>query len=153
MLPYRWVAIAITATGVVLVGVSELLADSLIKESTSTSSSSGSSGFDYMVLFGMFIILLGQFVGAIQMFKSIFACILNYTRVVEEKFIKQRNFVPMHVVGMEGLFGALIMAFIVLPALFVIPGKQVSMFCLASGNSTRIALSHIMIGKILGMQF
>ena len=101
MLPYRWVSIGITTCGLVLVGVSGMFTES---EST------GSAG---SMIFGMLMVLCGQFVAAIQM-------------VIEETFMKNKNFAPMHVVGMEGTFGVLFMAFVVLPVLFFVPGDQIS---------------------------
>ncbi len=43
--------------------------------------------------------LLGSFATASQM-------------IVEEVFLKKKNYHPLHVVGMEGFFGALIMGFV-----------------------------------------
>jgi len=69
LLPYRWVAMCVTIAGLVLVGVSGLLSDTFSGGSVSSStSSSADSGISYMMLFGMLCILLGQLVGAIQMF-------------------------------------------------------------------------------------
>ena len=102
MLPYRWVSICVTMSGLVLVGVSGMFTEQ---------DSTGSAG---SMLFGMCMVLLGQLVAAIQM-------------VIEETFMKNKNFMPMHVVGMEGTFGVIIMAFVVLPILFFMPGDQVSM--------------------------
>ncbi|KAH3767125.1 solute carrier family 35 member F6 [Pelomyxa schiedti] len=113
LLPYRWFAMCVTIVGLVLVGVSGLLSENLSnKASTSGSTSSSEDSSDsYMMIFGMICILLGQLVGAIQM-------------VIEEKFLKSRGLQPFHVVGMEGFFGVLLMAFTVLPFFYVVPGKQ-----------------------------
>eukprot|EP01105_Mastigella_eilhardi_P000859 TRINITY_DN1103_c0_g1_i1.p1 TRINITY_DN1103_c0_g1~~TRINITY_DN1103_c0_g1_i1.p1 ORF type:complete len:413 (+),score=115.11 TRINITY_DN1103_c0_g1_i1:87-1325(+) len=108
MLPYRWISMGITLVGLILVGVSGILTD---MTASTSGSSSGDSGFDYSMIFGMLMIIAGQFVGAIQM-------------VLEETFLKGRKFEPMHVVGMEGLLGAIIMATVVLPALYIVPGTQ-----------------------------
>ena len=164
MLPYRWIAIAVTFCGLVIVGVSGILnenakeakktkaflgetdADSASFPFSSSLSSSSSSvivnpvhpqkktssvgetffgifhfhiehisfhiSFQILISTGMAMILGGQLVGAVQM-------------VIEETFMKNKNFAPMHVVGMEGTFGIIFMALAVLPVLFFIPGDQV----------------------------
>eukprot|EP01100_Stratorugosa_tubuloviscum_P008728 TRINITY_DN3631_c0_g1_i2.p1 TRINITY_DN3631_c0_g1~~TRINITY_DN3631_c0_g1_i2.p1 ORF type:complete len:191 (+),score=52.98 TRINITY_DN3631_c0_g1_i2:888-1460(+) len=47
--------------------------------------------------------------------------------VIEEKVVRKHNFHPLNVVGMEGLFGSLIMSLIVLPILYFVP-PSVSFF-------------------------
>lgn len=44
--------------------------------------------------------------------------------IVEESFLKKKNFHPLQVVGMEGFFGIIFMSAIVLPVLYYIPGDQ-----------------------------
>jgi len=116
---YQIFAICFTMVGLVAVGCSSYL-DSLdhVKQSSSYStslsdedSSSVEHESPFQVVLGIIFILLGQFVAACQM-------------VVEEKLLKGHNFAPMHIVGMEGSFGFVLMLFIVLPALFFIPGSQ-----------------------------
>jgi len=87
---YQYVGLFFTVTGLVLVGLSSVL----------SSSDSGRSSSE--MLFGVVLIVLGQMCSAVQM-------------VVEEKFLKKQGFHPMHVVGMEGLFGLSMMLAVVLP--------------------------------------
>jgi len=111
-------AICFTMVGLVAVGCSSYL-DSLDKAAASSSlsfssdeeSSSVPTESPGQVIMGICFILLGQFVAACQM-------------VVEETFLKSRGLLAMHIVGLEGSFGFLLMLFIVLPALFFIPGDQ-----------------------------
>jgi len=51
---------------------------------------------------------LGQFSNAVQM-------------VVEESYIKSRNYNPLNVVGMEGILGVVLMGLAILPALYFVP--------------------------------
>ena len=62
---------------------------------------------------GILLVLAGQVAGAVQY-------------VIEEKFLKTRNFHPLHVVGQEGIFGMILMIIVVLPIVYVIPGPQTS---------------------------
>jgi len=99
LLPYRWLGMFIVAAGLCVVGVSSFL-----------ESSSNSGGNHYLVL-GICLIVTGQFFNAVQM-------------VLEEAFLKKRNFEPLQVVGMEGLWGLILMIAIILPAMYFIPGKN-----------------------------
>lgn len=89
----------VTMFGLVLVGLSSVFRDN------HQGSSQG------QVVLGIVLILAGQSVSATQM-------------IVEELFLKKRNFHPLQVVGMEGLFGVIFMSVIVLPVLYYIPGNQ-----------------------------
>ncbi|KAH3856305.1 hypothetical protein DPMN_098891 [Dreissena polymorpha] len=64
------------------------------------------------VMIGILLILGSQIVSAAQM-------------VIEETFLKSRNLHPLHVVGLEGSYGFLLMSFVVLPAMYFIPGADV----------------------------
>lgn len=121
MLPFRWFSICFTIVGLVCVGVCGVMTAKLDdddkKKSILSSSEGGEEGDDggksnvYTTVMGIVLILIGQFVAACQM-------------VVEEKLLKGKNFAPMHIVGLEGIFGIIAMVFIVLPILFFIPGSQ-----------------------------
>jgi len=69
----------------------------------------GTDGADSKLIIGIVFILAGQLANAIQM-------------VMEETFLKKKEYPALHVVGMEGLHGLLIMSFIVMPILYLIPG-------------------------------
>jgi drug/metabolite transporter (DMT)-like permease len=91
----QWAGMGIVFLGLAAVGVSSLLGDD-------------KSSFDTKLIIGIVLILAGQLSNAIQM-------------VVEETFLKKHDYPPLHVVGMEGLNGSIIMAFIVLPVCYFIP--------------------------------
>jgi len=114
LMPYQIFAIVFTLIGLVAVGCSSYF-DSLDKQNSSSDSFSSASDevkeSPGEVILGICFILLGQFVAACQM-------------VVEETLLKGRNLAAMHIVGLEGSFGFLLMLFIVLPVLFFIPGSQ-----------------------------
>lgn len=97
--PIHWIGMMVTMFGLVLVGLSSVLRDN------HQGSSQG------QVVLGIVLILAGQSVSATQM-------------IVEELFLKKRNFHPLQVVGMEGFFGVIFMSVIVLPVLYYIPGDQ-----------------------------
>ena len=110
---YQIFAICFTMIGLVAVGCSSYL-DSLDQAEKSSSNSdsslesSSSNGPESpgMVILGICFILLGQFVAACQM-------------VVEETLLKKRNLAAMHIVGMEGSFGFILMLILVLPILSI----------------------------------
>lgn len=90
----------VVVLGLSIVGVSGFLA-----ESGEESDTSGLLGI------GIVLILAGQLMNAIQM-------------VMEESFLKKGNYSPLNVVGMEGLFGTIIMLLLVLPLCYFIPGDD-----------------------------
>lgn len=44
--------------------------------------------------------------------------------VVEESFVKGRGYPPLNIVGMEGFFGAVMMAVILIPILYLVPNDS-----------------------------
>ncbi|XP_041353589.1 solute carrier family 35 member F6-like [Gigantopelta aegis] len=96
----HWLGMIVTMLGLVLVGCS-----SVFQNHHGTSASH--------TLLGIALIIGSQLVSASQM-------------VIEELFLKSRNFNPLQVVGMEGTFGFLTMSLAVLPAMYFIPGPQVN---------------------------
>ncbi|XP_035824094.1 solute carrier family 35 member F6 isoform X2 [Aplysia californica] len=93
----HWLGMFVTMIGLVLVGCS-----SVFKNKNSQGSKAA---------LGIALILAGQLVSASQM-------------VLEELFLKKRNFPPLQVVGMEGAYGTLLMTFVVLPAMYFVPGDD-----------------------------
>ncbi len=79
----------VTVAGLALVGIS-----SVLKPSSGVLSDSNSQA-----VLGVFLVLVGSLATALQM-------------TVEEIFLKKRNYHPLHVVGMEGLYGTTIMGFV-----------------------------------------
>ncbi|PIK39601.1 putative solute carrier family 35 member F6, partial [Apostichopus japonicus] len=94
---YHWTGISVTVMGLVLVG------------SVSIFEEESASGVKETIL-GLILILAGQASNALQM-------------VVEETFLKKRNYPPLQVVGMEGTFGFCLMVLIVLPILYFVPDE------------------------------
>lgn len=95
---YHWTGMIVTVMGLLLVGSASIFEDQT------------SNGVKETIL-GFVFILAGQASNALQM-------------VVEETFLKNKNYPPLQVVGMEGTFGFIIMAFIVLPILYFIPDES-----------------------------
>jgi hypothetical protein len=62
-------------------------------------------------IMGIVFIVAGQVCSAGQM-------------VVEETFLKKRSVPPLRAVGLEGCWGAVVMAILVLPVVYLIPGHQ-----------------------------
>ncbi|XP_052269899.1 solute carrier family 35 member F6-like [Dreissena polymorpha] len=96
----HWIGMVTVMIGLILVGCSSIF----------TSLSNKTSGGK--TLLGILLILGSQIVSAAQM-------------VIEETFLKSRNLHPLHVVGLEGSYGFLLMSFVVLPAMYFIPGADV----------------------------
>lgn len=95
--PIHWLGMSVVTVGLVLVGCS-----SVFKNKNSQ---------DSKAILGIVLILAGQLVSACQM-------------IIEELFLKKRNFPPLQVVGMEGMFGFLLMTFIILPSMYFVPGSD-----------------------------
>lgn len=97
----HWLGMIIVMIGLVLVGISSVF------KSQDHKTSSGKT------LLGIMLILGSQIVSASQM-------------VIEETFLKSRNLHPLHVVGLEGSYGFILMTVAVLPAMYFIPGDDVN---------------------------
>jgi len=91
---HHWFGMFIIVYGLCLVGVSSLIS---------------STGSNSQLPLGLGFILAGQLMGAIQM-------------VVEESFVKGRGIEALNIVGMEGFFGAIMMAIALIPILYFVPG-------------------------------
>jgi len=94
---HHWFGMSIVVAGLGLVGVSSLLGSHEKAPSAD-------------LILGIVMTLAGQLLGAIQF-------------IVEEVFVKRRNYPALNVVGMEGLYGTLLMSAVVLPALYFVPAK------------------------------
>jgi hypothetical protein len=100
--PMNWVGMFVVMLGLGCVGTSSFIGNS-------------GSKLDATALIGIGLTLAGQLAAAVQM-------------VVEEMFLKKKQFPPLQVVGMEGLNGTLLMAFLVMPIMYVIPGSDVGSY-------------------------
>eukprot|EP00762_Andalucia_godoyi_P003160 ANDGO_01067.mRNA.1 Uncharacterized protein C12G12.12 len=92
--------IAIVFLGLAMVGVSAVLA------------SGGSSGDTKMLLIGFLLVICGQACNGLQF-------------SIQERLIERNNVDPLAIVGWEGLYGTVLMSFLVLPILQNIPGEDV----------------------------
>eukprot|EP00727_Mastigamoeba_balamuthi_P006180 m51a1_g2181 putative solute carrier family 35 member f6 (432) ;mRNA; f:100891-102551 len=113
---YRWFAIIITICGLVLVGLSSVFSTQSKASDKSGSSSgddAGSGESAGKTVLGIFLVLISQLISGTQM-------------VVEEILLKKKDLAPLHIVGMEGLFGTFLMSFIILPIVYFIPGNNPS---------------------------
>jgi hypothetical protein len=100
--PMNWVGMFVVMLGLGCVGTSSFIGNS-------------GSKLDATALIGIGLTLAGQLAAAVQ-------------KVVEEMFLKKKQFPPLQVVGMEGLNGTLLMAFLVMPIMYVIPGSDVGSY-------------------------
>ncbi|CAH8834677.1 unnamed protein product [Trichobilharzia szidati] len=91
----------ITVIGLALVGSKSVFSVHSVKSSVTQSA------------IGLVLVLAGTFTSAAQM-------------IVEEVFLKSRGFHPLQAVGMEGIFGCILMCAIVLPAVHYIPGNDLN---------------------------
>jgi drug/metabolite transporter (DMT)-like permease len=102
---HHWLGMFIVTSGLAVVGVSNVLRPD----------STDANQLTEKLIFGIGFILAGQLIGAIQM-------------IVEEVLLKKRRYPPLNVVGMEGVFGILLMVLVVLPLLYIIPGYDVGSY-------------------------
>ncbi|VDD84071.1 unnamed protein product [Mesocestoides corti] len=103
LLYFQWVGMLVTVCGLALVGAASLFEPSAETFITSPAHAA----------LGVFLVLLGSFATASQI-------------IVEEVFLKKKNYLPLHVVGMEGFFGVFVMGFIILPIIHHSPGADLN---------------------------
>lgn len=101
MYSFNWLGLALCVTGVITVGVANVLGGS-------SSSSNGDVGG---LIFGMGLVLLGQVVQAAQV-------------IAEEWLMKDMDLPAMQIIGYEGMWGILLMIVVVYPMLYVLPGSD-----------------------------
>ncbi|KAF4685610.1 hypothetical protein FOZ60_006341 [Perkinsus olseni] len=98
---YHWFGVFMCVVAICLVGVANIM-------SGSSATSHASTG---LMVFGMIMIVASQVIQSLQI-------------VTEEKLLKGYTIAPFHIVGMEGVWGTLILFILVFPLLYVIPGKD-----------------------------
>ncbi|OHS97899.1 Solute carrier family 35 member F6 [Tritrichomonas foetus] len=121
---YQWLGIVMTIISLVIVGVAGVLMSDNTKENDDR--------FTWVDrLFGVLIVLVAQ--------------IIQGWQLVFDEYMTQHLKLPvMLVVGMEGIWGCLIMIFIAFPFCFIIPGKDPSPF---GGSLENVYDSLLMIGN------
>jgi len=103
MFLYGWFGVTLCVAGVATIGAASIVG-------SSGKSGNGGQG-DWSLAFGIGMILFGQVLQAGQM-------------VLEEWLLKTVNLPALQVIGWEGLWGFLIIVFIIFPMLYVLPGDD-----------------------------
>eukprot|EP00443_Scrippsiella_acuminata_P086705 CAMPEP_0115516304 /NCGR_PEP_ID=MMETSP0271-20121206/76693_1 /TAXON_ID=71861 /ORGANISM="Scrippsiella trochoidea, Strain CCMP3099" /LENGTH=362 /DNA_ID=CAMNT_0002946963 /DNA_START=42 /DNA_END=1127 /DNA_ORIENTATION=+ len=101
MYAFNWLGLALCVAGVTLVGLANVYG----------SNSTSSSGDVGSMVFGMSLVIAGQVVQAAQV-------------IAEEFLLKEVDLPSMVIIGLEGFWGVVIMALIVYPCLWVLPGED-----------------------------
>ena len=71
-------------------------------------------------------------------------------RILEEKFLKHRNLPVAQVVGMEGMWGVILMCSVVLPAMYYLPGADGGSYENAYEALYMLAHSHTLMWLVMG---
>lgn len=121
---HHWLGMITVTLGLACVGATVLLPDP-------TKGKSDDAPPENMFALGLILILAGQVLASIQM-------------VVEELFLKSGNYSAFNVVGMEGMFGTLIMGLFVLPLCYFLPGDNV-------GSYENIVDAFVQVGQAPGL--
>ena len=90
---YHWAGMLIVVIGLIVIGIGDLIGDN-------------SSGDPHSVLTGDLLIVIAQIIAAIQM-------------IVEHKLIKGYNIPPLQGVGLEGIFGVVILGVVLAPMYYI----------------------------------
>ncbi|KHN85753.1 Solute carrier family 35 member F6 [Toxocara canis] len=91
---YRWLGMGFVTVGLVVVGVSDIVFDDNPKDDTNG------------IITGDLLIVMAQIIVAVQM-------------VIEQKFLMQYDVPPLLAVGLEGLFGTVILTALLIPMYFI----------------------------------
>lgn len=91
---YRWLGMGFITIGLVIVGVTDIVFDDNPKDDTNG------------IITGDLLIVMAQIVAAAQM-------------VIEQKFLVQYDVPPLLAVGLEGLFGMVILTALLIPMYFI----------------------------------
>eukprot|EP00727_Mastigamoeba_balamuthi_P013132 m51a1_g8441 putative solute carrier family 35 member f6 (437) ;mRNA; r:373078-374697 len=135
---WRWVAVGVTVCGLVLVGLSGVLNTTHAAAQRSGSSEEEVSNSAWKTILGIILVLVAMLIAGTQV-------------VVEEVIIRRKHYVPMQVVGMEGLFGSIVMSFIVLPIVYFAPGDNPS--SMKRGSYDNAIDAFIMMGNNVALLF
>lgn len=101
MFAFNWMGLLLCVAGVSLVGLANVLGGP----------SDGSAGDAGNLVFGMGLVIAGQVVQAAQV-------------IAEEFLLKEVDLPSMVIIGLEGFWGVVIMALIVYPTLWILPGQD-----------------------------
>ncbi|EER08460.1 conserved hypothetical protein [Perkinsus marinus ATCC 50983] len=98
---YHWFGVFMCVVAICLVGIANVMSGSSATSHVSTG----------LMVFGMVMIVASQVIQSLQI-------------VTEEKLLKGFTIAPFHIVGMEGVWGTLILFIFIFPLLYFIPGKD-----------------------------
>eukprot|EP00727_Mastigamoeba_balamuthi_P004417 m51a1_g13974 putative transmembrane protein c2orf18 homolog (428) ;mRNA; f:994182-995861 len=130
---------AVCICGLVLVGVSSVLTQSDGEGGSGSSAEGGESSVGAgKTILGIFLVILSQAITATQV-------------TVEEALLKKKNLNPLHVCGMEGVYGLMMISFIVLPVVYFVPGDNPSTMRRGSYDSAIDAF--VMMGNNIALLF
>lgn len=124
LVAHHWLGMLTVTLGLTCVGATVLLPDPGKQKSDDAPPQN-------MFALGLILILAGQVLASVQM-------------VVEELFLKSGNYTAFNVVGMEGMFGTLIMGLFVLPLCYYLPGDNV-------GSYENIVDAFVQVGQAPGL--
>eukprot|EP00727_Mastigamoeba_balamuthi_P013870 m51a1_g9105 putative solute carrier family 35 member f6 (412) ;mRNA; f:93931-95454 len=111
-LMYKWVAVAITIMGLVLVGLSSVFTTQHAAAASGSSEEEVSQAA-WQTALGIVLVVVAMLVAGAQM-------------VIQELLVRKNRLDPLQVVGTEGCFGVILVAFVVLPITYCIPGNNPS---------------------------
>jgi len=129
---FHWFGVAFCTAGIVAVGYAATAASAEAKSSADPAEDAAKAG---MVLLGITLTLVGQIVQAGQI-------------IAEEHLLEDMDMEPLLIVGVEGLWGTLVMLLVVYPVLWIIPGSDhghaedgVDTLALIKNSSTLMAMT------------
>jgi len=117
-LTHKWLGVGVCVLGIAIVGAASVAGGSAHGDKAEPQN---------LLMFGIGIVLFSQIVQAGQM-------------VGEEYFMKELDLEPLEVIGYEGMWGLLAMVFVVMPALYMMPGAD-------SGSQENTYDSFVMLGN------
>eukprot|EP00742_Colponemidia_sp_Colp-10_P001115 GILJ01001205.1.p1 GENE.GILJ01001205.1~~GILJ01001205.1.p1 ORF type:complete len:423 (-),score=79.83 GILJ01001205.1:132-1400(-) len=97
---FHWVGVSLCSAAIVMVGFASMKSDNGMPEEE----------FSQEVM-GMGLIIIGQLIQASQI-------------ILEEALLKNISVDPLQIVGMEGVWGSILLVFVGMPLLYWLPGKD-----------------------------
>eukprot|EP00727_Mastigamoeba_balamuthi_P013871 m51a1_g9106 putative transmembrane protein c2orf18 homolog (429) ;mRNA; f:96179-97795 len=109
---YKWVAVAITIVGLVLVGLSSMLTTQHEAQASGSSEDEVSTAA-WKTVIGIVLVIVAMMCNSTQW-------------IVQEYLVRKFHYEPLQLSGTEGTFGVLLMIFVVLPVTYFVPGNNPS---------------------------
>eukprot|EP00727_Mastigamoeba_balamuthi_P006025 m51a1_g2041 putative solute carrier family 35 member f6 (427) ;mRNA; r:1358163-1359939 len=134
---YKWVAVAITIAGLILVGLSSVFTtESAALASGSSEEEAGQEA--WKTFLGIVLVIVAMALNGTEM-------------VLQEFFVRKYHLHPLQVPGTEGVAGLLMLTFIVLPITYFAPGPNPS--SMRRGSFDNIIDAFIMMGNNIPLLF